>query len=68
MFPYTGITTPAGEGIGDTENIPGLLQAETTSTEGLLQKLLNEFGLKGYTNDGVPSAIAYLKVIINLLL
>jgi hypothetical protein len=67
-FPYTGITTPAGDSIGDTENIPGILSAETTSNEGLLQSLLNVFGLEGYTDEGVPSAIAYLKVIINLLL
>ncbi|MDR3168898.1 MAG: hypothetical protein LBU27_03960 [Candidatus Peribacteria bacterium] len=67
-FPYTGISTPAGDSVGDTDNLPGLLGAETTSNEGLLQKLLNAFGLEGYTDEGVPSAIAYLKVIINLLL
>ncbi|MDR0860669.1 MAG: hypothetical protein LBO09_06985 [Candidatus Peribacteria bacterium] len=73
-FPYTDAnnTTSQSEitAIGDSENIPGMISAGlATSQRSLLTRLVNVFGLGGYTDtQGVPSAIVYLNMIINLLL
>ncbi|GHV25404.1 hypothetical protein FACS1894176_03810 [Bacteroidia bacterium] len=72
-FPYTDINSTTSQSeinsVGDSENIPGMISAGMiTSERSLLTRLLNVFGLAGYTDNGVPSAIVYLQMIINLLL
>ncbi|MDR2541417.1 MAG: hypothetical protein LBD11_06795 [Candidatus Peribacteria bacterium] len=72
-FPYTDVNSTTSQSeinsVGDSENIPGMISAGmVTSERSLLTRLVNLFGLGGYTDNGVPSAIVYLQMIINLLL